>query len=219
MSLSKKALQQKRQNKKKKRQLKIAQPLSSTIIYRSWPIHECWMPAELWGNGIGQIIVSRKNGLGDVAVGIYLIDTFCLGVKDCFVRLGNLHDYQNILARVEETCGELKLIEPSYANTLIHKAIDFAQQFGLKPHQDFVKAKNLLKNIPIDVTQEFPFGKDGKPWYVQGPNESHTDVKRILRTLELNMDKENYNFLIEAPDLLPKHRLENLGKNQQEFDE
>lgn len=42
----------------------------------------------------------------------------------------------------------------------------------------------MLKNIPIDEIQQFVFGKDSKPFYIQGPNESQADVRRIMRTLE-----------------------------------
>jgi hypothetical protein len=56
-----------------------------------------------------------------IAVGIYLIDTYCLGIKDCFVRLTNTYDYKNLLEQVGNSCGEMKLIDPTYANTLILK--------------------------------------------------------------------------------------------------
>ncbi len=200
MALSKKDLQRKREKKKKKRQIKVSNSFSSTVIaYHNWSIHECWMPIELWENGIGQVIISRKNNLGDIAVGIYLIDTFCLGIKSCFVRLMNAYDYQNMLEHVRDSCGEMELIEPSYANTLIIKAAEYANQFGFKPHNDFSKARNLLSGISIDEDQEFTFGRAGKPFYIQGPHESPADVKRILKTLELNQGAENHHFLVEMP--------------------
>lgn len=158
------------------------------------------MPTELWETGIGQVITSRKNNQDEIAIGIYLIDVFCLGIKNCFIRLTNLEGYKDMLRHVTESCGQLKSIEPVYANTLIYKASEYARQFGFKPHADFVKAKNLLKNIPLDEGQLFTFGKDGKPCYIQGPNESPGDVKKILKTLESNQGSENYHFVLEVPD-------------------
>ena len=197
MALSKKALQRKRENKKKKRQIKVSNTFSSAVIaYHHWSIHECWVPIELWEKGIGQVVIARKNNQGDIAVGIYLIDTYCLGIKDCFVRLTNIYDYQNFLEQVSNSCGEIERVEASYANTLIIKAIEYANQFGFKPHRDFSKARNLLRGIPIDEDQEFTFGRDGKPFYMQGPHESPADVKRIIKTLESNQGTDNYHFLV-----------------------
>lgn len=203
MALSKKALQLKREKKKKKRQMRLSTPVSSTAIaHNNWPIYECWIPSELWNAGIGQVIVSRQNNQGDIAIGIYLIDVFCLGVKDCFIRLTQQEGYHDLLEHMEAVCGELELVDASYACTLIHKAVNYAQQFGLKPHEDFSKAQKLLKNIPIDETQAFTFGKDGKPFYMQGPHESPADVKRILKILASNQGTGDYDFIVETPDPL-----------------
>jgi hypothetical protein len=177
------------------------------IAYHNWAIHECWVPIELWKKGIGQVIIARKNNQGNIAVGIYLIDTYCLGIKNCFVRLTNMHEYQNMLDHVRDSCGEMELVEASYANTLITKAAEYANQFGFKPHSDFSKARNLLKGIPIDEDQEFTFGKDGKPFYMQGPHESSAEVRRILKTLESNQGTENYHFLVGTP--YPNQLIEN----------
>lgn len=200
MALSKKALQRKREKKKKKRQEKVSNPFSSTIIaYHNWSIYECWLPLEIWDKGIGQVIIARENNQGDIAIGVYLIDTFCLGIKNCFVRLTDEYEYQNMLDHIRSLCGEMNPVEPSYAHTLIIRAAEYADQLGFKPHNDFSKAKNLLRGIPIDENQQFTFGRDGKPCYMQGPNESPSDVKRILKILESNQGNENYHFLVETP--------------------
>ena len=197
MALLKKALQLKREKKKKKRQVKSSKILLPTINCSNWPIHECLVPEELWEVGISQVMVSRKNSEDDIAVGMYLIDIFCLGIKDCFVRLTDLYEYQDMLDHVKESCGELERVEPVYINTLIHKAAEYAMQHGFKPHHDFAKAKKLLRNIPIDDNQEFIFGIDGKPYYTPGPYESRSEINRILNTLELNKGTDNHVHLVE----------------------
>lgn len=200
MTLSKKALQLKREKKKKKRPLKITHSSPSILTYSHWSIHECWVPTGLWKAGIGQIIVSRKNNENEIAAGLYLIDTFCLGVKNCFVRLLNPLDYEDIKNRTEEVCGELEYVDPVYAHTLVNKAIQYAERFGFQPHAEFSKARHLLNNIPLDEALQFTFGTENKPCYVQGPSESPRDVKRILNTLELNAGRDNYHFIVEVPN-------------------
>lgn len=199
MAMSQKALQKKREKKKQSRQAKPTQMLTvqaKHLTYSRWPLHECWVPVELWNSGIGHVIVARKSSLGDIAVSLYLIDTYCLGIKDCFIRLVSPLEYKEILERVTLSTGELQSVAPSYASTLIHKAKDYAMQIGFKPHADFIKVQWMLKDIPIDNTLMFTFGKDNKPLYVQGPNESQSDVRRIVRTLENNLGEDKYNYVV-----------------------
>ena len=198
MALSSKKLQQKRQKKKAKRQIKIKERTSSTLDYSTWSIHECWVSAGLWETGMGQAVLARKSIFGDIAVGVYLIDSFCLGIKNCFVRVLDSQDFHDMLNTVEASCGEMKRVEPTYINTLIHRAIDYAKQFNFHPHKDFNKAKQLLRNILIDETLEFQFGNDGKPCYVQGPNDSSSDTKRILNTLKSTVGEGHYNYIVEV---------------------
>ena len=202
MALSKKALQAKREKKKKKRVVKLSRPGTVAIAYNNWPIYECWVPNSLFEMGMGQILIARQNDLGDFAVGIYLVDSYCLGIKDCVVHLVDLFDYREILEGIEEVGGEMERVDPTYANTLIHKAILYAQQFGFKPHEDFSKTKNFLKNIPIDESQEFNFGKDGKPLYIPGPYDSHAKVMKIMQALNLDLsnDMGTSDYLIEDPE-------------------
>ena len=200
MALSQKALQKKREKKKQSRQTKALKPIVTTpnhITFSRWSLYECWVPIELWETGIGHVVVSRKSSLGDIAVGMYLLDVFCLGVKDCFVRLTDVSGYKKLLQQVSTLTGELKCVEPSYASTLIYKAKEYAMQFGFKPHNDFLKAHWMLKDISIDERLTFTFGKDNKPFYVQGPSESPADVRRIIHALETSFEPKDYNYLLE----------------------
>jgi hypothetical protein len=203
MALSKKSLQRKREMKKKKRQAKVSKLASAkTLNYSSWPIYECWVPRGLWEAGIGQVVVSREGPTGDIVVAIYLLDVFCLGVKNCFFRVLSLEAYQDFLEVITESCGELECVEAIYVNTLIRRAVEYASKLGFSPHSDYVKAERLLRNIPIDEDRAFNFGKEGKPCYISGPNESPAEVRKRIETLESNVGKGNYHFLLEASELL-----------------
>jgi hypothetical protein len=202
MTLSTKSLQKKREKKKKKRKLKVSQVFSSSAInYKHWEIGECWLPVELWKTGLGYVIITRVNSEGSVTAGVYLVDTFCLGVKDCFIRMANTDELHILIKNAEDACGELECVAPAYAISLIHKAVEYASKIGFKPHSDFMKAKKLLTGIPIDETYEFVFGRDGEPIYIQGPHETQADARKIMEILESNSDAENYNFIVEAPEV------------------
>ena len=48
------------------------------------PIHESLVPASLFEQGIGNLLFSRSLPDGRVALGAFLLDVFCLGVKNAF---------------------------------------------------------------------------------------------------------------------------------------
>jgi hypothetical protein len=46
----------------------------------------------------------------------------------------------------------------------------------------------------------FVFGKDGKPFYVQGPHDSFAKCLRIMTLLRARCGKDGFNFLVLAND-------------------
>jgi hypothetical protein len=199
MALSSKALQRKRE-KKKKNKVKIRHS-ALRLNFNNMPIYECLEPIDLWENGLGQIIVSCKNSIGHIVVGTYVVDTYCLGVKDCFLRTVSLYEYKELMRNISRSCGKMHAVEAGYACALIHQAVKYAKNIGFNPHPDFFKARKILDNITLDETQEFVFGKNGKPFYIQGPNESKTEVNRIMHILEENLGKGGYEFMVVASNL------------------
>ena len=63
-------------------------------------------------------------------------------------------------------------------------AVDYALSFGFHPHPDFRHAATLLLGIdPATCPQEFTFGRDGKPFYIGGPNESPQRARAIAERI------------------------------------
>src|SRR4051812_22572422 len=52
---------------------------------QSGPILHCWLTDEIWSEGIGWALLSRSLPNGMVAVAVFLIDIYCLGVKNVIV--------------------------------------------------------------------------------------------------------------------------------------
>src|SRR5215510_7036816 len=50
------------------------------------PIYRCYVADEVFGKGLGYVVVSRRSG-EQVAAGIFLVDAYCLGVKDAMPML------------------------------------------------------------------------------------------------------------------------------------
>jgi len=57
------------------------------------PIHEALVPAKLFEVGIGNLFFSRALPDGRIALGSFLLDVFCLGVKNAFVTIVAREEY------------------------------------------------------------------------------------------------------------------------------
>jgi hypothetical protein len=168
------------------------------------PIHECYVNENLmtpdYDQGMGTVIVSRLASGGMVAAGVYLLDVFCLGVKDSFARLLTREEYRQLLSQTRLQ-GPMKKVEPAVAKKLIEDTVAYARRIGFEPHPDFQPARKLLEDIDASAcTMEFTFGDRGKPHFISGPHDSQARIRQIGDTLERTCGKENYNMTILLGD-------------------
>ena len=66
----------------------------------SAPIHECLIPDSLFDMGIGNVIVSRKMPNGFIGAAFFLVDVFCLGVKDAFYDVMSPVEYDSEVGKL-----------------------------------------------------------------------------------------------------------------------
>src|SRR5437879_6588829 len=78
----------------------LVKPISelspSTQMRRSVdaPVYECLVPENLFELGIGNVVFSRELPGGDIAVVVFLLDVFCLGVKDTLFKVVPEDEYR-----------------------------------------------------------------------------------------------------------------------------
>jgi hypothetical protein len=163
---------------------------------------EAFVSRTLFKLGMGYVILSRFKSEGRVEAGVFLLDTFCLGVKDAmFVQL-NIADYRNDLVERFSAQDPLESIEPSCARKLVEDAVRYAAGLGFQPHPDYRKACRVFGGTdPGACTRQFVFGYKGKPHYVQGPHDSPRRVARILDTMRARCGEGNFTYAILADDL------------------
>lgn len=163
---------------------------------RTLEIGKCFVSDDLEKMGEGHVIVSRIHTGGRISVAVYLIDIWCVGVKDTFYKL-RMEDYE-----FEEMIGSysLGLHECSYneAHNWIYGAIAFAEEAGIEPDKSFNLTQYMLEedddNIPLI---EYKYGKDGKHALVA---YSQLEASRYLPLLEKNLGKGNYDFILNPDD-------------------
>jgi len=160
------------------------------------PIHECLVPKGIFNLGIGDVVISRKMPAGEIGVSVFLVDTYCLGVKDCFFKNVSKGEYDNRITRLKQN-EDLERVEPEYALKLIEGAVAYAEGLGFHPHKEYPMVKKIFGNIdPSTCVSEFEFGKDGKPFYVSGPNATMADSDRIISILNERLGPDGFHFMI-----------------------
>jgi hypothetical protein len=167
------------------------------------PILHCCVAAEIWEEGIGNVLLSRSLSNGQVAFAVFLVDLYCLGVKDLFMNVAPRARYDRDLYRKLAQKSELEPLRPECARKLVEGAVRYALDLGIPPHPDYRKAKPLFGTVPAeDCTREFTYGKDGKPLFVAGPCDNDLRCDQILRTLHRHCGPDGYHYIIPLHDPL-----------------
>ena len=155
-----------------------------------WP-DDADTPSEAIDSGVACVLIAAPERPCKLSVCGYLVDTWCLGVK-------------NAIGPLQMSPRELEAFKRHYfgpwesegipiplelAQNLVLGAVAFARSLGFKPHLDFRRARRALGSWegPGAIT----FGMNGKPLYVNGPYE---DPERVLATLERTVGRDGFHY-------------------------
>lgn len=143
--------------------------------------------------GFAIVMVSRKAGFNRLEVCTYLVDTWCLGVKDATgprkVDPVTYREFVEYAYRPYESGTEAISLE--LAQAIVFGGIDYAAQLGFQPHRDFAPAKPHLGEW--SGQPKLNFGRNGKPFYANGP---YDDPLKILKTLREHVGEGNFDYMI-----------------------
>ncbi len=145
------------------------------------------------GQGLVTVLVARQHRRGKASLTGYLVDVYCLGVKDVFGPKvfddGEVRAFVRAYYQVYDAPPVAAPIE--MARELVWGAVAYARDLGFEPHRDFdLTARHLGAWAPTGAVR---FGRDGMPCFTQGPRDNPT---RILRTLERSVGEGNFHFLV-----------------------
>lgn len=178
----KRLAKQKAKRRARRQQLAVRNSSNPAIRLKAadqWPSAFALEAESLWETGIGPLLLARRAPEGKLGCAMFLVDVFCLGVKDAFWKIATPAEFQTMRQNCEAH-GRLREVSPEHLAKLVYKAVDYAQSFGFPPHRDFRQAGRLLAGIdPTACPDEFRFGQDGCPLYVRGPYESLEEARRI----------------------------------------
>lgn len=154
-----------------------------------WPGGESGTPET---SGLVFVLVARRAGARKVSVCGYLLDVYCLGVKNA---LGPTRLAERELAALVRSYFSAWASPPvaapiELARHLVFGAVEYARALGFAPHRDFEPARGHLG--PWHGQSAIRFGRNGTPFYTQGPFD---DAQPVLRTLEEAVGPGNYHFI------------------------
>lgn len=161
----------------------------------SLKFHECYINLDWKTKGIATIFISKKMPSGNFIPALYLVDIFCLGLKNSLFHFNlGINDYNEFKEKALNY-EEMEDCSIELAHNIIFGAIDYAEELGFKPQKDFSVTEYLLDHDMIsDGIDEIEFGKDGQPLYIAGPED---DVNKIMNILKANVGEGNFHFMHE----------------------
>lgn len=198
MANKQKQQQKKRERKaaKRKAQLKAKTSKPQSLASRAstaakHPIHECLVSETLFEDGIGQALLSRTLPNGLIALSAFLLDTWCLGVKDAMFRIVEPEEYERHLL------PSLSPISAECLRAIIEGSEDYAGKCGLKPHEDYPIAARLFGEIDAQrCTELYEYGCEGKPRYISGLDDTPTRIQQIITLLEQHLGAGNFEVVL-----------------------
>lgn len=142
-------------------------------------------------SGVGIVVVTRKKSHDQYLICSYLIDYWCLGVKDAITAttFKSYQDYQNFVSKTFSTFyHNYEKISIDQAREIVWGAVEYAKTLGFQPHRDFAKTISHLG--VLEGKSSLKFGKEGKPFYVAGPYDNR---KKIINTLIETVGEGNFD--------------------------
>ena len=165
---------------------------------REYPILGSWVMEGWQESGITPVVIARQQSPDRVIFATYLVDFYCLGVKDALCNAD--FSLKRFNSNLPELCsGKPEACDIGLAHELVYGAIDFARRYGFEPHPDFSLASNILDPPGTHpASHQLEFGKDGKPFFIAGPyDDAHAIVTKLARTA----GEGNFHYMVSWGDI------------------
>ncbi len=162
---------------------------------RKVPVFECVINEDWAEGGMAQIMVARQKQHGNFIVGVYVVDTFCLGLKNTlFYENMSPYEYREQKEKITRSTNmNWEKISPNTCFNIIYGAIEYAEDLGFQPNKDFAVTEYILDDVESIKFEEIEFGQNGKPYYFAGP---YDDARKIMATLKRSVGEGNFDYTL-----------------------
>jgi hypothetical protein len=158
------------------------------------PIQACFLTESLLDGGMGTLVIARGATPHYVAMGSFLLDVFCLGIKDVtFEQVeGEVFD---LYMTAMHAASPMVPVDPGRARRLMRELAAWSQSIGFPPHRDFAAVERIFGDVVEDATDiAFPFGCDGKPFYIPGPSDTRSLIRQRIERLRQSVGEDGFGF-------------------------
>jgi hypothetical protein len=191
----------KKKKKAKKPQAQNAQNMSPVQYFlsgraRTLELAECLINSDWKESGMAMIVVARQHKTGNYTFGSFVVDTYCLGVKDTSQAFNRYpEEYQQFKDSIFER-GGLTIVNIDYdlAHNIIFGALNYAAKLGFEPEKDWKYGQMILQPLNAVPKMDIVFGKDGKPFYFAGPYDK---AQQIIAKLTKAVGIDNFTYIAE----------------------
>jgi len=154
----------------------------------------------LFESGIGQVVIVRYKGGGRVEMGVFLVDVFCLGVKNAFYTQCEEAEFDEFLEKLYSG-RPVDEHSAAWGRKLVEGAMEYARRLGFAPHRHYKQAARVMGGINAkDCKETFVFGQNGMPMFIGGPNDNQARCALIISILRKKCGEGGFHFLIPASD-------------------
>jgi len=158
-----------------------------------FPLRECLINDGWKESYIASITIARDRPDGRVAIGAFMVDTGCLGVKSAFAN-PSISTAQYFQQFVNGPSTTQIPCDPAFAVKLIVGAVEYARQLGFSPDPDYYYSREIFGDIdPESCREEIEYGREGKPFYVAGP---YDDAEQIIKQLTRRLGQDEFHYLV-----------------------
>ena len=194
----------KRARKAQRRKQVVAQKRRAEILEASLParvlraadapIQHCFLTESVFDIGMGTLVLARGATLHHVALSSFLIDTFSLGIKDVMFESVEGEVFE-IYMDAMDAGSPVVSVDPSYARKLLRDLAAWSQSIGFAPHRDFAAVERMFGDVSADASDAvFRFGRDGKPVYIPGPNDTAPLIRWRIEQLQKYLGDDGFGF-------------------------
>ena len=162
---------------------------------RLLPIYKCYKGETIGDSREMSIMVIRKHAGGTYTLAAFMLDRWCLGVKDAIWQFNipedEMLDFVDHFATHIEQWTEIEYVE---AHNWVYGALDWATNAGISPCKDFALARYILEEDDDNVElQEYDFGYNGEYCLMA---KSHKEADKYIPTLTKTLGVGNYKVIL-----------------------
>lgn len=163
---------------------------------RKLPVFKCLISDGYEEKNHTLALIIRQQPGGKFTFTYFMLDRYCLGVKDCVCNCNA--DEETLQKLIDSMATHSSIVEVDQVSfhNIVYASLDYGAENGFKPHKDFSLAEKVLDpDLIDDGIDEVAVGENGQPLFISGP---YDNAEKILATLDRNVGKGNYKYITLA---------------------